>query len=377
MNNAGIIAQYGFLFQRKVFIYYVLSNIATNKSFSFEGKDDIDVSIEESIYSMSTSGDSFVQVKSASVDETCFYKIICNWLLAEEKNIKFILFLENELSFPIDNAMQDRILEYISVGRTKKKSSIARKAFEKYKDSIINGDSILAEKVSTLLKTFEREIFDMETLDQKLEELFFSTYCQDIKEYSLAKVKRLERFITYINQDIDASIKQKTPYTLIYSDFIKLILRVCEEISDEKYIANVLELKRNARDKAARIVAERSTREVKQLYTVDQSDQFVIDGIVHELIYKDFREIYAAQKELELANIEQDAHENYTTALFSLDEESSRIPKRVYQETVRIPIEGSLLPSGSIYRKGCYIYLTGDNVADENMISWSEENGQE
>ena len=154
-------------------------------------------------------------------------------------------------------------------------------------------------------------------------------------------------------------------------------MRVCEEISDEKYIANVLELKRNARDKAARIVAERSTREVKQLYTVDQSDQFVIDGIVHELIYKDFREIYAAQKELELANIEQDAHENYTTALFSLDEESSRIPKRVYQETVRIPIEGSLLPSGSIYRKGCYIYLTGDNVADENMISWSEENGQE
>ena len=377
MNNAGIIAQYGFLFQRKAFIYYVLSNIATNKSFSFEGKDDIDVSIEESIYSMSTSGDSFVQVKSASVDETCFYKIICNWLLAEEKNIKFILFLENELSFPIDNAMQDRILEYISVGRTKKKSSIARKAFEKYKDSIINGDSILAEKVSTLLKTFEREIFDMETLDQKLEELFFSTYCQDIKEYSLAKVKRLERFITYINQDIDASIKQKTPYTRIDSDFIKLILRVCEEISDEKYIANVLELKRNARDKAARIVAERSTREVKQLYTVDQSDQFVIDGIVHELIYKDFREIYAAQKELELANIEQDAHENYTTALFSLDEESSRIPKRVYQETVRIPIEGSLLPSGSIYRKGCYIYLTGDNVADENMISWSEENGQE
>ena len=377
MTNAGITAQYGFLFQRKAFILYVLSNISINKTFSFEGKDDIDVSSEDSIFSMSTTGDSFVQVKSASVDETCFYKIICNWLLSEEKGIKYILFLENELPFSVDNTTKDRILEFISNGRTKKKSSIVRKSFEKYKDSISSGTSDLSDKVAFLLDSFERVTVDMETLDRKLEDIFFANYCQDIKEYGLAKVKRLERFISYINLGIDASIKSKTPYTLIYSDFIKIIMRVCEEISDDKYIANIPELKKTAKDKAARIVAEKTTREVKQLYSVEESDQFVIDGIVHELIYKDFREVYAAQKELELANIEQDAHENYTTALFSLHEEDSHIPKKVYQETIKMPIEGSLLPSGSIYRKGCYIYLTGDNIADDNLISWSKENGQE
>ena len=377
MTNAGITAQYGFLFQRKAFIFYLLSNIATNKTFSFEGKDDIDVSSEDSIFSMSTAGDSFIQVKSASVDETCFYKIICNWLLSEEKDTKYILFLENELPFLVDSTTKDRILDFISNGRTKKKSSIVRKAFEKYKDSISDGTSALSDRITIVLNSFEKVTIGMESLDQKLEDIFFATYCQDIKEYGLAKVKRLDRFISYINQGIDASIKSKTPYTLIYSDFIKIIVRVCEEISDDKYIANVPELKKTAKDKAASIVAEKSTREVKQLYSVEGSDQFVIDGIVHELIYKDFREVYAAQKELELANIEQDAYENYTTALFSLGEKDSRIPKKVFQETVKTPIEGSLLPSGSIYRKGCYIYLTGDNIADENLISWSIEDGQE
>lgn len=55
-----------------------------------------------------------------------------------------------------------------------------------------------------------------------------------------------------------------------------------------------------------------------------------MNGIVHELLYKDFRDVYIAQREVEIINLEQNAYENYATAKFSLDEPESLIPKKVY-----------------------------------------------
>lgn len=374
MANAGIVTQYGFLFQRKAFIFYVLNNAATNQSYTFEGKDDIDISAEESIFCMHTLGSDFIQVKSGTVDETCFCKVMCNWLLLEGEACNPTLFMENELPFPADDSIKDKIIEYISNGKEKKKSSIARKAYEKYKNLIPDNLTSLSDRIGVLLDSYKQVVLGMDELDRRLEEVFFSTYCQDIKEYDLAKVKRLERFISYINREIDNSIKVKAPYILLYPNFIRIIMQVSDEISDKKYVTNIPELKKKVKDEAARIVEERATREVEQLYFVDQSDQFVIGGIVHEILYKDFREVYIEQKEVELTNIEQDAHENYETALFSLKEEDTHIPKKVYQETVRIPIAGSLLPQSSVYRKGCYIYLTGYGIDEENQITWGAGN---
>ena len=47
MKNAGITAQYGFLFQRKAFILFALENAGTKQTFTFEGKDDIEISAED------------------------------------------------------------------------------------------------------------------------------------------------------------------------------------------------------------------------------------------------------------------------------------------------------------------------------------------
>ncbi|MCI9588195.1 MAG: hypothetical protein HFF60_09540 [Oscillospiraceae bacterium] len=38
------------------------------------------------------------------------------------------------------------------------------------------------------------------------------------------------------------------------------------------------------------------------------------------MLYKDFRDVYISQKEVEIINLEQNAYENYMTAKFSLDE---------------------------------------------------------
>ena len=75
MNNAGITAQYGFLFQRKAFVLFALENTGTKQTFTFEGKDDVEISTNECIYSVKTADSNYIQVKSGTVDESCFCKI--------------------------------------------------------------------------------------------------------------------------------------------------------------------------------------------------------------------------------------------------------------------------------------------------------------
>lgn len=376
MNNAGITSQYGFLFQRKAFILLALENIGIKKAFTFEGKDDIEITGDESIYSVKASESNYIQVKSGTVSEECFSKVVCNWLLLDktDPDTTMLLFAENPLP---DNITEDMIFEAILKGKEKKQNSIARKTYNKFHVVIENNPDSLKKQIRELLDQICYDICSMQDLDHRLEQVFFSNWCQDITEYDLAKSKRLERLISYINQDIDNAIKAKKPFTLLFSDLIRHIMKVCEEITDHRYIAKIPELKKKFRKEATQIATDHTLREVRQLYLVDQANDFVIDGIVHELIYKDFRDIYSIQKETEIINLEENAFENYQSALFALDKAEAAIPHKVYQNTISLSIGGELLPDGPIYRKGCYVYLTRDDIAPEIQITWGNDNEQE
>lgn len=373
MNNAGITAQYGFLFQRKAFVLFALENTGTKQTFTFEGKDDVEISTNECIYSVKTADSNYIQVKSGTVDESCFCKIICNWLLLDKiPSDTLILFAENQLEVPISNVTKDAILEYILKGKEKKKSSIARKTYNKFQDIIETDRDAFLEIIDRHLQAIKLQVCSMDNLDRRLESAFFDNYCQDITEYELAKSKRLDRFISYINQEIDTALKSKEPCTLLYPDLIKIIMKTCDEINDQRYVAKIPELKKRVKGEATRLVEDNVIREVRQLYLVDKHDEFVIDGIVHEMLYKDFRDVYIAQREVEIINLEQNAYENFTTAKFSLDEPESFIPKKVYQRTIETPIGDSLLPDGPVYRKGCYIFLTGEGIDKDSQITWGD-----
>ncbi|WP_458255267.1 hypothetical protein [Dysosmobacter welbionis] len=373
MNNAGITAQYGFLFQRKAFVLFALENTGTKQTFTFEGKDDVEISTNECIYSVKTADSNYIQVKSGTVDESCFCKIICNWLLLDKiPSDTLILFAENQLEVPISNVTKDAILEYILKGKEKKKSSIARKTYNKFQDIIETDRDAFLEIIDRHLQAIKLQVCSMDNLDRRLESAFFDNYCQDITEYELAKSKRLDRFISYINQEIDTALKSKEPCTLLYPDLIKIIMKTCDEINDQRYVAKIPELKKRVKGEATRLVEDNVIREVRQLYLVDKHDEFVIDGIVHEMLYKDFRDVYIAQREVEIINLEQNAYENFTTAKFSLDEPESFIPKKVYQRTIETPIGDSLLPDGPVYRKGCYIFLTGEDIDKDSQITWGD-----
>ena len=375
MNNAGITSQYGFLFQRKAFILYAVENTNAKQVFTFEGKDDIDVTLADALYLCRESQNSYIQVKSGKVDETCFSKVICNWLLLDaDTDASLKLICEYPLDFSLDDTLIEKIANYIRKGEQMQRSAIARKVYDSLKTILATNTDEVYAQIRNLFSRVTIDTCDMVHLDSRLEEVFFATYCQDIKEYTLAKEKRLDRFMSYINAEIDAAIKAKKPYELHYPNLIRLIVQVCDEINDHRYSVSIPTLKKQSQEEATRIVEEKTNREVKQLYLVDSRDAFVIDGIVQELLYKDFRDVYAEHKNVDIANIEQNAYENYNTARFSLDDSELTNPKKVYSQTVEIPIESDLMPPGIIYRKGCYIYLTGDAVDPDSQITWGEEN---
>lgn len=346
--------------------------------FTFEGRDDIEIAIDDKIYAIQDSKGCCIQVKSGHVSEECFSRIICNWLLLDaSKTTNFELTLENDLSF--DCSPEERtvaIYDFILSGKDKKKTAIARKTYDKYKDQLDTDADSVKEQIVSLLNCFQKSVMSMEEADQSFAAIFSEHYCSDIIDYEVAKSKRLERFLSYINLRIDDAIKNKKPYILRYPDFVQLVMQVTEEISDKKYTMDIQYLKSKSKETAQRIVEERVAREVKQLYLVDSKESFVVDGIVHELIYKDFRSVYEQHKAMEISNVEQTAKENHESAKFSLSEIDSH-PKNVFIKTIDKQIESELLPPGPIYRKGCYIYLTGDDVQENVQITWGEEDDAE
>lgn len=79
--SAGIASQYGFLYQKHVFIKTVLEEAGMGKHFVYEGVDDIDVPESDSIMGVSPSDGTLIQVKSGMVSKSCWAKVLCNWLL--------------------------------------------------------------------------------------------------------------------------------------------------------------------------------------------------------------------------------------------------------------------------------------------------------
>lgn len=378
VNNSGIISQYGFLFQRGAFVLYLLENMHAKQRFCFEGKDDIEIATDDKIYEINSESSSCIQVKSGIVDKECFNKVLGNWLLLDNlESNSYTLFIENELLFEWNESdIVDSMLCYVKDGKDKKKTAISRKVYEQYKDDVENDEcKRLKENLKDLLGKINLDICSMERLDSRVETTFFTNHCQDIVEYDLAKKKRLEKFIEYINRDIDLAIKEKKTYSLIFPDLMKIITTVCDEISDHSYKVDVTLLKNNLIKKAKEVVEQRKDREVRQLYLVNSKDEFVIRGIVDELFYKDFRDVFIERKNIDISNLETFAKDNYEYASYEIDENAS--PKELYDKTMEKPLVSEILPEGNMYRNGCYIYLTGENINEEKQITWGEESETE
>lgn len=370
----GITSQYGFLFQRYAFIENVISNAAMNLFFTYEGVDDIDVSdakVVDMLVMASASNNRYIQVKSGTVSKDCWSKVIGNWILTDDyQNAIFILLCENELDFNVNDAdIIDSVYCYFEEGASKSKKSIARKVNDKI--FVDNDENAIKEIIRELSQRCTIITRSFNELKEELLKTFTDTYCTDVKIYEKAKERRFERFIEYIVAEIDAAIEKKKKYTITFQKLMDIVNRVRAEISDNKYTIETVELKKRKKKEADMLMKDRSIREIKQLLLVQNNSAFVMGELVKELLYKDFRDVYA-DGGIEISNIEDMAHTNYEDALLEFDEPPT--PKEVFLKTTRKPIESSILDNSSIYRNGCYVFLTGDDIDPNLQISWGEDN---
>lgn len=373
-DGNGITSQYGFLFQRYAFIENVISNASMNLFFTYEGVDDIDVSnagAADMLAMASASNNRYIQVKSGTVSKDCWSKVIGNWILTDDyQNAAFILLCENALDFNVNDAdIINFVYCYFEEGASKSKKSIARKVNEKIfvdndEDTIKGVIQELSQRCTIITHSFDE-------LKEELLKTFADIYCTDIKMYEKAKEMRFERFIEYVVAEIDAAIEKKKKYTITFQKLMDIVNRVRAEISDNKYIIETAEIKKRKKKEAEMLMKDGNIREIKQLLLVQNNAAFITGELVKELLYKDFRDVYV-DGGIEISNIEDMAHTNYEDALLELD--ATPTPKEVFVKTTRKPIESSILDNSSIYRNGCYVFLTGDDIDPNLQISWGEDN---
>lgn len=372
---AGITSQYGFLYQKYVFMNTAICHASMDLFFSYEGIDDIDVIQSDendgNLFMISSSKNNYIQVKSGTVSKECWAKVLGNWILVDDsEDSLFTLICENDLDFDNEN---DEIIEYVykyfENGNSKSRKSIAKrvneKLFTKYDEKKIK--SIIKE----LSTGCEMKTVTMDYITETLKQKVYDTYCTDIKIYDKAKQFRFERLLEYLLAAIDDSIKQKKKYTLTFQTLMEIVRRVQTEISDEKYVINTSEVKKRKRKDAESLVREGKIREIRQLKLVKDEIGFITNELVNELLYKEFREVYV-EGGVEISNIEDIAYTNFQEVLFEFDD--SYTAKELYVNTINKEIHSSIMENSPIYRHGCYIYLTGQEIESEKQISWGDEN---
>jgi hypothetical protein len=369
----GIISQYGFLFQRLVFLDIAISHASMERFFTYEGVEDIDVSQSgnvEDLAMVAQSKECYIQVKSGTVNKTCWAKVLGNWLLVDGyENSTFTLVCENELDFDIsESSTIDAVYSYFDGGKTMKKSSIARRVYDKF---ILNNDEASVKQIITNLSNkCEVYAISLDEVSARISQKVSDTYCKDIKVYDKAKSIRVQRLIEYFMTEIDSAIKNKKAYTLTFPKMMELIGRVTLEISDNKYTVDITAIKKRKQKEAEDLVSNSGIREVRQLKLVKDDPGFVAGELVKELLYKDFREVYV-DGGVVVSNIEDNAYTNYQDALLELDDSPSA--RQVFMQTTRKEIESSIMDNSPIYRNGCYVYLTGEEAESSKKISWGDE----
>ncbi len=372
--SEGIIAQYGFLFQRYVFIDTAISHASMDLFFTYEGVDDIDVNnatVDEDIALVSTPKNTYLQVKSGTVSKECWAKVLGNWILTDDyEEGAFELICENELEFDIsDENTIETVYKYFENGSKKDKRAIAKKVYEKLFRN--NSEDGVRKVINDITTGCSIRVCSMDSIMESLNQKISETYCTDIKIYERAKQSRTERLLEYLMTEIDAAIRDKNRYTLTFQRLMDIVGKVKNEISDEKYIVDTSDIKKKKKKEVEALLKDSDLREIRQLRLVKNDPGFIARELVNELLYKDFRDVYE-EGGIEVSNIEDDAHTNYQDTMIELD--GNPTPKDVFVNTTKKEIHSSIMPDSPIYRNGCYVYLTGEEIDDEKQITWGVEN---
>lgn len=352
--------------------------VSKTQNFVYEGKEDIDIDKNDendNLVSFKDEDSEDIQVKSGKVTQLIWAKVVENWIILENQHKK-ILVAENDFQFKKnDDKTINYILNDIKKGKEKKKTAISRQTYDNLDSKFGDDENQWKEQIQNTINNAEIIVKSLGEIEKEIEDNYKSDYCSDICTYEKAKELRVNAFKKECINRIEQFIGRKKPAVFKYSDFITIESMVKDNISDHKYQVNVEELMPKKREKANQLLNKEQIREVIQLKSVNSKPDFIVEELVREMFYKDFREVYAdTTKKTEIKNLEYTAFSNYKDTKFELELDEKYTPRNLFFKTIQKGLGMSqLFPGGPIYNHGCYIYMTGQKINKEIQISWKED----
>lgn len=371
MDNSGIISQYGFEYQKLVFVYYAIQ-INNKDSIIYEGQDDVEIEEEKTLSKFQTS-ERLCQVKSGEITRSILKKILLNWLLQLDQDKNFVCISENEVSLPGED-FADAFAKEI-IGSSKRKDALISRVKVKYSTQKNSDD--LRSDIKKLLSEAEFLPLNVDALLEKSINKFAELYCADTD----SKVVFRERYLTLcdnIHKRITQSILKKEKYSLSYRELFGEISTVREAITDSKYDIPFMEFKKKSDAIMTRILDSQADA-VRQLKLVfPKNEHAVIQELTKKMFYEDLRQHFVAiNKGEEINALEYLAKENYDITLQDFEGYGDvRTPFKTYRNTLDKPLSSPLPPESSsnflFYRHGCYIHLTDTDIDEDLKIKWGD-----
>ncbi len=378
MDIHGIISQSGFEFQKQVFILNLMQLV--NASYIvYEGMEDIEISDDYFPISAinSTNNNRLIQVKSGDVKLQVLEKIFMNWLLNFDSSKEYICYIENELENDYKlQTFTDKIWEKINKSTNKRSDSILKKLyniFSSNKNAFLNN-------MQYLINNSKFEVYDRDKLLQDIFNIFVFNYSNDGSS-DFTQKERFGEFNRIVNEKLSKALYYKNKLQFTYSELFNILADIKSKISKDSYEVNFVKFKDRKREKLNDIIA-RDSRAVRQLKLVNSSEVFIIECLTQQLFYEDLRNYYInIGKDIEISDLEIYANTNFNDVKGELHANEEIVtPVKLFYRTMDKDIRSPLFKSDSsqslFYKKGCYIHLTDDDVDDNVLISWGEENAE-
>ena len=364
--DPGRVAQHGFEYQK--FAYYYLISFFKNNydKYYYEGKEDVHFE------SSNTNKKMFVQVKTASLSLKEKKNILIKWLSVDDIADKYILMCEKNNVFDI-TAITNDVVRIIKASKYGSSTSNATIVYNKYS---INGVFDEA-KLRSDIKKIKENLSDVYI---KSNEMMFSELRNQMKyEAENAFVidstieARIYNILTKIllkihNEYVDS---MSNPVELTYSEFNNFYIDARNLFPYDFFDDDYIKLKNNI-DKSK--LLDESLREVNQLKKLKLSDRYIVQQLINEIFYKEFRKFYYDIKlSEEIENIEELAFQNNIQIIERAMAKGQFNLIDIHFDTMSKTINHPLITKMKgvdFCTKGCYIYLTSDETDENKQISW-------
>ena len=370
-DKSGLVSLGGFSYQIKVFAM-LATELKEGEKIEFETFDDVakekispntfDDDVEANIRTSVTA----IQVKRTNVSSKVAQGVLLNWIQLENSGLnieKYILFTDdnykNEVS-TLKNIDADTLIK--DVRASDKKANSNKTKVKKILEKI--GEDKLKEIIIQIKNKYS---FDNRSIDNAL--------IQNLKRdfaYSVNQVifkDRLKEYLQHLTCNIIINAGKNLPYELTYEEYCRIIETIRSDISEKQYSISYSEFQKlHPIEKFDAKILEQ--REYKQLAECSLTDSRIKRMLVQELYYKHNREkLLESLYEKRVSDIEITSYENFEDVKEELSMKGEDTPYNRMSNTLK---RGNSYAKDDQIRKGSCIYLTGDDI-DENQISWSDD----